>query len=86
MRDKAAREKLFRKLVRQQQIGMRFARALAKRRRGFVDRLLVALAARMAPQPSPANDFMRDPLIDGAPEYSIEELKRFREGKTPRDA
>lgn len=79
--DKAAREKLFKKLVRKQQIGMVFARALAKRRRGFVDRLLVALAARMAKK-KPGEDFMRDPLIDAEPEYSVEELKRFRAGET----
>ena len=79
--DNAAREKLFQQLVRKQRIGMMFARAFAKRRRGLVDRLLVALATRMAPKTPPAEDFMRDPLIDAAPEYSVEELKRFREGR-----
>ena len=54
--DNAAREKLFQQLVRKQRIGMMFARAFAKRRRGLVDRLLVALATRMAPKTPPAED------------------------------
>ncbi len=45
-------------------------------------RLLVALAASMAKKKPPGEDFMRDPLIDAEPEYSVEELKRFRAGET----
>jgi menaquinone-dependent protoporphyrinogen IX oxidase len=52
-------------------------RALAKRKRNWFDRLLVALVMRMAPK---GDDFMRDPLTDDAPEFTVEELRRFQSG------
>ena len=77
---KTARERLYEQMVRKQRIGMLFARALAKRRRGLFDRILVVIAMRMAGKAASGEDFMRDPLIDAEPEFSIDELRRFREG------
>jgi hypothetical protein len=76
MKDRTAREKLYRRLVRQQQVEMLIARALTKRKRNWFDRLLVAFAMRMAPKQDEA--FMRDPLTDDAPEFDPEALRRQR--------
>jgi menaquinone-dependent protoporphyrinogen IX oxidase len=77
MTDRTAREKLYRSLVRKDRIGLIIGRALAKRKRNWFDRLLVALVMRMAPK---GDDFMRDPLTDDAPEFTVEELRRSQSG------
>jgi hypothetical protein len=74
--DRTLREKLYRRLVRQQQVEMLIARALTKRRRNWLDKLLVAFAMRMVPQAR--EDFMRDPLTDNAPEFDAAALRRQR--------
>jgi hypothetical protein len=80
--DRTLREKLYRRLVRQQQVEMLIARALTKRKRNWLDKLLVAFAIRMVPQAR--EDFMRDPLTDNAPEFDAAALRRQR-GSGTRD-
>ena len=76
MNDRTLREKLYRRLVRQQQVEMLIARALTKRQRTWLDRMLVAFAMRMAPQAD--ETFMRDPLTDDAPEFDAATLRQQR--------
>lgn len=76
MNDRTLREKLYRRLVRQQQVEMLIARALTKRQRNWLDKLLVAFAMRMVPQSR--EDFMRDPLTDNAPEFDAAALRQQR--------
>lgn len=68
-------------LAKKQKIGMLFGRAFAKRKKSILDKLLVAVAARMAPPQDPAKSFMRDEICDAEPEFSVEELQAFREGR-----
>lgn len=65
-------------LVKQQKIGMMFGRAIGKRRKNLIDRLLVIVASRLSPQGDPAKSFMRDDLCDAEPEFSLEELESYR--------
>lgn len=76
------REKRIRKLIRKQKLGLFFVTSLAKRRRSFWDRFKVWLFARLVPGRGAAPDFMRDELIEQAPEFSPEELARFERGET----
>lgn len=76
MRDPKAREKLYRRLLRQQKIEAVIARSLTKRKRSWFDRLVVAFVTRLAPRDDEA--FMRDPLTDDAPEFDPRELQRLR--------
>ncbi|WP_422006574.1 hypothetical protein [Pyruvatibacter mobilis] len=77
-----SRDETYAKLVRKQKIGMFFAGALIKRRRSLWDRMKVALYKRMVPARDPADDFMRDEIVDAETEFSVEELRAFREGRT----
>jgi len=76
MRDPKARERLYRRLLRQQKIEALIARSLTKRKRNWLDRIVVTLVTRMAPQGDEA--FMRDPLTDDAPEFDPKALQRLR--------
>ena len=76
MRDHKARERLYRRLLRQQRIEALVARSLTKRRRNWLDRLVVTIVTRLAPHDDEA--FMRDPLTDDAPEFDPRELQRLR--------
>jgi hypothetical protein len=66
------------KLAKQQKIGMMFGCTIGKRRKNLVDRLLVAIAARLSPPGDPAKSFMRDEICDAEPEFSLAELQSFR--------
>jgi hypothetical protein len=76
MRDPKARERLYRRLLRQQKIEALIARSLTRRKRTWLDRLVVALVTRIAPQGDEA--FMRDPLTDDTPEFDPKALQRLR--------
>lgn len=76
MRDHKARERLYRRLLRQQRIEVLLARSLTKRRRNWFDRLVVSLVTRLAPRDN--EGFMRDPLTDDPPEFDPGELQRLR--------
>lgn len=65
-------------LVKQQKIGMMFGRAIGKRRKSLIDRLLVIVASRLSPPGDPAKSFMRDDICDAETEFSLEELQSFR--------
>ena len=80
MIDREEREKHIKKLVRQERLGAIFARAIVKRQRNWIDRLLLRVAMRIAPPKTQPDDFMRDPLIESAPGFTVEELRRFRSG------
>jgi len=78
-----SRDETYAKLVRKEKIGMFFAGSLIKRRRTLWDRVKVALFQRMVPAKDPADDFMRDEMCDAEPEFSVEELRAFRESGGP---
>lgn len=77
---KNSKDTEFNKLVRKQKIAMFFVGAVAKRKRNFREKILFALFKRMMPLPAPENDFMRDAICDSEPEFSVEELRAFRNG------
>ena len=73
------KEKAYRKLVRQQKVGVFLASSIIKRRRNTIDKIKVALLNAMASKADPSPDFMSDELCDLEPEFTIEELTAFRE-------
>jgi hypothetical protein len=67
----------------QARIGMYLGRR-ASRDTGFVDRLCRWLLARLL-TPSPEEDFLRDPWIDGDRGFDPDELDRYQRGEGARD-
>jgi hypothetical protein len=71
-------EKAFRRRVRQARIGRRLARSASRKRRGWIDRLLTRLLRRAIAPASPADDYMRDEIVDADIGFSAEELERYQ--------
>ena len=73
------KEKAYRKMVRKQKMGLFFASSILKRRRNLVDKMKLALMQAIMPKPKPGKNFMADELCDEEPEFTVEELRAFRE-------
>jgi len=75
------RDKAYRGRVRRAALGLRLARSAFRKRKSWLDRLLTRLLRRATAPRAPADDFMRDELVDAEISFDPEELRRYQQGE-----
>jgi hypothetical protein len=71
------------RFTRKAALQMAIARRVSRKRKNLLDRLLTRLIDRVT-RPAPADDFMRDDVVDAAIGFDVDELRRYRSGATRR--
>ena len=73
------REAAYRRRVRSQRLTTRIGRALGRKRRHLLDRMLLVIVVRGARQATQATDpdFMRDAIVDADIGFTPEELASY---------
>ena len=61
---------------------MRIAQRASRGRKGWLDRLALRFLERVS-RPKPADDFMRDEIVDAGIGFSVEELETYQRGADP---
>lgn len=74
-------EKHYRRSVRAARFGEWLAQRASKRNKGWLDRVAYWLLRRALKPADPAQDFMRDPLLDAEPEFDPAELATYQQSK-----
>ena len=68
------------RFTRRLALRMRIAQRASRKHKGWLDRLAVRLLDRATRPKSPADDFMRDELVDAEIGFSVEELEAYQSG------
>jgi hypothetical protein len=67
------------RFTRKAALQMAIARRVSRKRKNPLDRLLTLLIDRLT-RPAPADDFMRDDVVDAAIAFDADDLRRYRAG------
>ena len=67
------------RFTRKAALQMAIARRVSRKRKNLLDHLLTRLIARLT-RPAPADDFMRDEIVDAGVAFDAAELQRYRAG------
>jgi hypothetical protein len=67
------------RFTRKAALQMAIARRVSRKKKTPLDRLLTRLIDRLT-RPAPADDFMRDEVVDAAIGFDADELRRYRTG------
>lgn len=67
------------RFTRKAALQMAIARRVSRKRKNLLDRLLTRLIDRLT-RPAPADDFMRDEIVDAAIAFDAGELHGYRSG------
>ena len=70
-------ERFTRKLALQ----MRVAGRVSRKRKNVLDRLLTRLLDRLTRPRTPADDFMRDEIVDAGIGFGADQLERYQSGR-----
>ncbi len=60
---------------------IRVAGRVSRKRKNLLDRLLTRVLGRATRPNEPAEDFMRDEIVDAAIGFSADELERYQQGR-----
>lgn len=80
-RGQSLRGRALERFTRKAALQMAIARRVSRKRKSLLDRLLTRLIDRLT-RPAPADDFMRDEVVDAAIGFAADELRRYRAGST----